>query len=747
MPRNLFSLVAAFCAFFALGTPLFAQLDPDPNSPQPVLLTQKENIRVLAEPDGYRLNPKGIPDDGAFFEPGTKVILYAANFQFMAGEAANSLRVYAADTRGHKYRFPVLDVVELKEPAGVFAVTIELKDEIGYWPSPDRGDLLINLTWRGLVTNPALIGYGATGGWDDGGDIISVPLSSIQKSTAKRSSRARSSRSLDYIGYRWSSDRMRFLQQATFGANEALDFQVRREGLRTYLARQFAAPYPSAANPYPNIPLKNTDSGNTTNGCGMFNTSTQEYRFCIRDHYSMYPIQTWFFREAFYGEPQLRHRIAWALSQIWVISGVDTQQSSWMIAYHKKLSDNAFGNYRQLMEDVTFNPGMGNYLDMMRSTRTNPNENYPREILQLFTVGLFMLNQDGTLQRDAQNNPIPTYTQDDINNFTKVFTGWRDCRTSDFQAACPNALPGIPDYKDPMSLNTGQHDLTAKTLLSYPGVTTQNVAGCTGCTQTQIYTYAYNSVDQTLDNIFNHPNVAPFVSKLMIQHLVTSDPTPAYVGRVSAVFRNNGQGVRGDMKAVIRAILLDPEARGDIKTDPNYGKLREPVQLMTNLFKAFEVKSFNLTANSDGAVQDLASNMAQNPFNAPTVFNYYSPDNIIPGTTLLGPEFGIMTTGTSIARANFANTVVYTGRDTSNENRPLGTALDLAEVTALATSDPTGNRVLDIINQRMMNNRMSAQMRSTILPAFTFGTTTTPVNRARAAIYLAATSSQFQVQR
>jgi len=747
MPRDLLSFVVAFCAFFAVGTPLFAQLDPDPNSPQPFLLTQKENIRVLAEPDGPRMNPKGISDRETVFEPGSRVILYAANFQFMAGEAANSLRVYAANTQGHKYRFPVLDVVELKEPAGVFAVTIELKDEIGYWPTPDRGDLLINLTWRGLVTNPALIGYGATGGWDEGGDIISVPLSSIRKSKAKRSSRAGLSKSLDYVGYRWSSDRMRFLQQATFGANQALDFQVRREGLRTYLARQFSAPYPSAANPYPNIPLKNTDANNTTNGCGMFATNTQEYRFCIRDHYSMYPIQTWFFREAFYGEPQLRHKIAWALSQIWVISGLDTQQSSWMIAYHKKLSDNAFGNYRQLMEDITFNPGMGNYLDMMRSTRTNPNENYPREILQLFTVGLFMLNQDGTLQRDALNNPIPTYTQNDINNFTKVFTGWRDCRTADFQSACPNALPGIPDYKDPMSLNTNNHDLTAKTLLSYPGVTTQNVVACTGCTQSQIYTYAYNSVDQTLDNIFNHPNVAPFVSKLLIQHLVMSDPTPAYVGRVAAVFNNNGQGVRGDMKSVIRAILLDPEARGDIKSDPNYGKLREPVQLMTNLMKAFEVKSFSLAANSDGAVHDLASSMAQNPFNSPTVFNYYSPDFVIPGTTLLGPEFGIMTTGTAIARANFANTMVYTGRDTSNENRPLGTALDLAEVTALATSDPTGNRVLDIINQRMMNNRMSAEMRSTILPAFTFGTTTTPVNRARAAIYLAATSSQFQVQR
>jgi uncharacterized protein (DUF1800 family) len=552
---------------------------------------------------------------------------------------------------------------------------------------------------------------------------------------------------------------MRFLQQAAFGPTAALDERIRRTGLRRWIATQFEAPYPSAANPYPIIPLKNSDANAAiaSGGCGPApNPSTPEYRFCIRDHYSMYPIQTWFFREALYGEPQLRHRVAWALSQIWVISGVDTQQSSHMIAYHKVLSDNAFGNYRQLMEAVTMNPGMGNYLDMARSTRTSPNENYPREILQLFTIGLFMLNPDGTFQLDGQGNPIPTYDQEDVNNFTKVFTGWTFCNAA--VAACPNALPGIVNYKDPMILNLNvttvggnRHDLTAKTLLNYPGSTTTNVAACTGtCDDTlaSIQNYANSSIAQTLDNIFFHPNTPPFVSKLLIQHLVTSDPTPAYVGRVSAIFANNGFGVRGDMKSVIRAILLDPEARGDVKTDPNFGKLREPVQLITNVFRAANAKSFDLTQNSDGVVQDLATNLSQNPFNSPTVFNYYSADNVIPGTMLLGPEFGLMTTGTSIARANFANTMVFTGLTNVNqENRPLGTKLDLAEFQNAAAADATGNQLLDLLNQRLMNNRMSAEMRARILAAVQAIAASNSLLRAQNAVYLVATSSQFQVQR
>jgi uncharacterized protein (DUF1800 family) len=392
---------------------------------------------------------------------------------------------------------------------------------------------------------------------------------------------------------------------------------------------------------------------------------------------------------------------------------------------------------------MTLNPGMGNYLDMIRSTKNNPNENYPREILQLFNVGLFMLNQDGTLQLDGQGNPIPTYDQNTVNNFTKVFTGWRDCNVA---ASCPNLIPGSPDYKDPMLLVPGNHDLTAKTLLDYTGSTTTNIAACTGCTGTAITNYANNSLNQALDNIYNHPNIAPFVSKYLIQQMVTSDPTPAYVGRVAAVFNANRTSPT-QLKEVVKAILLDPEARGNVKTDPTYGKLREPVQLMTNLFRQVGVTDAAGTGLSDGDVNRFPNALAQNVFNSPTVFNFYPPNYIVPGTSLLGPEFAIFNTGTSIGRANFANSMIFGQINVSLPNTPNGTRLNFAELQAIAAADTTSNQLLDVLNQRLMHGAMSAQMRSSILTATNAVASTDTLGRVRAAVYLIVTSSQYQVQR
>ncbi len=722
-----------------------AQGDPDPNSPTPVLLSENDSTRALAVPVGKSRTASLNRSSSRVFWPNQKVELFVTNLALMEGEGANAFRIYMKNSRGREYRFPVLEIRPVESQPGVFSVVTQLTDESRYWPAPTAdGDVLVRLTWRGLTSNTVRLGFGAMGGTikDEAGSVP-TPLSAVgSKSDGDAPTN-------ELVGYRWSGDRARFLQQTTFGSTPALDTRLRRIGLKTWLAEQFELQYPSVSNPYPNVPLKSTvnPQADPPAGCGPIptpNPNTTPYAICIRDHYSMYPIQTWFFREALYGEPQLRHRVAWSLAQIWVIAAPDTQQASHMIQYHKLLSENAFGNYRELMKDMTLNPGMGNYLDMMRSTRNNPNENYPREILQLFTIGLYMMNQDGTLQLDGMSNPIPTYDQNTVNNFTKVFTGWRDCRV--VSAACPNTILGISNYIDPMELAPANHDVTAKTLLNYPGAT-PNIAACTGCNNAAITTYANNSLEQALDNIFYHPNVAPFVSRLMIQHLVTSDPTPAYVGRISAVFNNNGLGTRGDMKAVVRAILLDPEARGDIKTDPNYGKLREPVQLVTNVLKAFDVKNAALTGPSDGVIQNLSAALLQNVFLSPTVFNYYSPDYMIPGTALNGPEFGIMTTGTAIGRANFANTMVYGQINVALPNIPSGTRLDLAEMQALAAADTTGNELVEALNWRLMHGRMSAEMKSRILTAILAEPSANTLNRARAAIYLVATSSQFQIQR
>lgn len=727
-----------------------AQDDQDPNSPTPVLISQPDSTRALAFPIGKARIGSTSRTSSQVFRADQKLELLVTNLALMEGEDAGAFRLYMKDSKGREYRLPVTDLRELKEQPGVFAVSTQLTDQIHYWPSPTPdGDVLIYLTWRGLASNSVRLGYGSTGGAiKDEVGATPTPLSVVQAMGSKGQGEAPTD---EAVGYRWSGDRLRFLQQATFGSTPQLDQRIRRIGLRVWLGEQFTDPYPSLTNPYPPFLNKSTANQNADPpaGCGPVNTpDAATYTACIRDHYSMYPIQTWFFREAFYGEPQLRHRMAWSLSQIWVISGVSTQQSSHMVTYHKILSKHAFGNYRDLMEEMTLNPGMGNYLDMMRSTRNSPNENYPREILQLFSVGLYMMNQDGTLQTDLQGNPIPTYDQNTINNFTKVFTGWRDCRV--LSTTCPSLVPGVTNYTDPMELAPTNHDLTAKTLFTYPGSTaTTNIAACSGCTgnNAAITTYANNSLDQALNNIFNHPNVAPFVSKLLIQHLVTSDPTPAYVARVSAAFNNNGLGARGDLKAVTRAILLDPEARGDVKTDPNYGKLREPVQLMTNVYRSLGVKNAALTGPSDGVVMNLSSNLLQNVFFSPTVFNYYSPDYVIPGTSINGPEFGIMTTGTSIGRANLGNTMAYNQINISLPNTPAGTRLDLTEMQALAAADATGNQLVEALNWRLMHGRMSPEMRSRILTAVLAEPVANTMNRARAAVYLVMTSSQFQIQR
>ena len=268
----------------------------------------------------------------------------------------------------------------------------------------------------------------------------------------------------------------------------------------------------------------------------------------------------------------------------------------------------------------------------------------------------------------------------------------------------------------------------------------------TGCTNAQILAYGNASLDQALDNIYGHPNVAPFVSKLLIQHLVTSDPTPAYVGRVAAVFTANKTNPT-QMKEVIKAILLDPEARGDAKTDPRYGKLREPVSFTTNLYRDFNVASFDGTQQSDGNVDRQSSGMGQRAFYSPTVFNYFPADYVVPGSTILAPEFGIYTTGTAIARANVVNNIVFSRIPVTPPDTPLGTSINLAEWSALAAADTSSNMLMDALNQKMMHGTMSASMRSTIMTAVNTAPSSNPLLRAQSAIYLIATSSQYQVQR
>lgn len=718
--KSPFRKLYLFTAILALAVAAVAQDDPNPDSPTPRLLTDSDPTRILA------VNTRGwdgtVPATGrTTFRPSasTSVTIFVSNLQLLPEEGANAVRLYLTQRSGKTFELQVDRLLQVNK--STHALQLSLYDPIGYRGQPlADGDSLIYITWRGLSSNILKIGLGSTGG-----GIKIPPVPDLATSSSGGTTEA--------VGYFHSGDRVRFLEQAAFGPTTNLDFRIRRIGIRTWLAEQFDAPYPTI--PYPDPPQMPTT---IPTAC-----SQATHPACFREHYTMMPLQKWFFTEAMYGNAQLRHRMAWTLGQIWVTSGVTVQQSSHAIAYHKTLSTNAFDNYRKLMYDVTLSPTMGFYLDMVRSTKTNPNENYPREILQLFTIGLYMLNQDGTRQLDQQGNPIPTYTQEDINQLSKVMTGWTYCNFG-----CENSTQGVLNYRDPMILAPANHDLTAKTLLNYPNAPVTSVPACTNCTtDAAITAYAEDSLNKALDNIFHHPNVGPFIGKLLIQQLVTSDPSPAYVSRVAAAFNNNGAGTRGDMKAVIRAILLDPEARGNLKTAPRYGKLREPVQLITNLTRIFPGKDFAGDNPSDGGFATHLTILGQNPFNSPTVFNYFSPEYIVPGTTVLGPEFEILNTGNAVKRTNMIHTLVHGGFPPNATDSLRGTSLDYSEFVPVAAADPTGNQLMDLLNTRMMHGAMVQAQRDKILTAVQAVPSSNPLRRVQTAVYLIAASSQYQVQR
>jgi len=554
-----------------------------------------------------------------------------------------------------------------------------------------------------------------------------------------------------------TGDRIRLQQQATFGYSPALDNEIAAIGIEQYINSQLTASGPT--NPFPDTDLQPIQP---RPNCNLDTPSN-----CYRDSYTMYPLQKWFFQEALYGNAQLRHRVAWALSQMWVTSAFEITQSRHMTEYYKLVYKHALGlpagtpgddSYRGLMREMTLNAAMGEYLDMAYSQKASgtiiPNENYPRELLQLFTTGVNVLETDpnsavyGKEKLDGNGRPIPVYTQSEINEFAKVFTGWSFCNVSDINGQCPNARLGVMNFIDPMKLNPIKHDESSKTLRLY--------IDNTFITQTTNGTNGDAELDLALNFIFNHPNVPIFVSKHLIQHLVTSNPSPQYLKRIADVFTNDGTGKRGNMKAVVKAILLDPEARGDSKTDP-FGKLREPVQYATNILRAFGVKGISSGA-SDGVIfkEPNFLKMGQRPFYSPSVFNYYSPKNVITigGDNLLAPEFGLMTPTTAVARANFARKIIFDGINIEPprfpnipSDIPFGTALDLTEMENYSRNSPTGTPLVNALNTRLLNGTMPIHMRNTILSAVTAIPKGDANGRAKTAIYLVVTSAEYQVQR
>ncbi len=491
----------------------------------------------------------------------------------------------------------------------------------------------------------------------------------------------------------------RLLDQATFGPTLADIQHVQAVGLDSYITEQFN----TADTPLPNIPSP------LPAVCLASNTPTN----CEESEW---------WQTVLNGPDQLRQRVAFALSEIFVISS-DSDNATTITYYHNTIANDAFTNFQTIMHDVSVSPGMGAYLNMLNSAKPPTgqiaNENYARELMQLFTIGLFQLNQDGTLQLDGSGNPIPEYTQAQVQAFAKAYTGWTYATST---GGVPTKFPnGTPNYLAPMVAVETAHDTTAKTLLGG----TVLPAGQT----------AEADLSGAIANIFNQPNVGPFVCKQLIQHLVTSTPSPAYVARISAVFANNGSGVRGDMQAVIRAILEDQEARaGDTNSAYDGGHLREPMLWMTNYLRA--VGFTNTDPNgSYFTLSNYSNNLSQRPYRSGSVFNFFPPSYVIPDSSLNAPEFDLENTATAILRLSLADSLV--NNKISGFTINLGTTSTLGQIAAASPAN-----MVDALGTIFMHGQMPSNMRTEILSAINgLGT----AQQVRVATYLVITSSQYKV--
>jgi uncharacterized protein (DUF1800 family) len=713
---------------------------------KPVLISQTDSTRAVAfETTSFKAEPFPLTSSLPLStDTRTRISIFAMGLELLPGEGANAFTSDVQDASGKLYPLRVEFVGQVPNFPGITMIVVRLADDIG-----DVGDVLIRLNLHGMASNRVRVGIGHTGGGptDDAGAVATPAPATPPGADPPLVPDP-------FTGPTSDADTVRFLEQASWGPTSAEVARVKAMGFMAYLNEQFnqQPSNPAKGSNYPDLTFPLDDSNQqcpTTSPDPNYNQNV-----CLRDFFTIYPLQRTFFSSALYGNDQLRQRVAFALHQIMVVSGnSEVNRPSWMTIYLQALDRNAFGSYRTLLNEITLTPAMGEYLDMRLSTRTSPNENFAREVLQLFSIGTDVLNPDGTPQRDAQGNPIPTYSQADVNEFTRVFTGWN------FNTAI---AAGITNYRDPMFPRGGQnHDALAKTLLngfSIPACLSPNSGANIICAQ--------SDMTAVMNHLANHPNVGPFISKQLIQHLVTSNPSPAYVERVAKVFNNDCSGlypqgctnVRGNLRLVVQAILLDPEARGDVKTDPNYGKLREPAQYINGFLRAFNVKSFDKTTTSDGVLGqrtvDFTGTLDQPIFLPPTVFSYYQPAYEVPGTRILGPAFGILSTTTTLRRANNINTLIYTGvtpntsPTAASPDRPRGTSIDISNLEALA-----GNPV-DVVNALdtlLLHGTMHAQMRSSIVNAMNAindaNVTTRNQKRARMAVYLVATSSQYDIQR
>lgn len=510
----------------------------------------------------------------------------------------------------------------------------------------------------------------------------------------------------------------RFLTQATFGPTDSEIAKVQSIGYSAWIDEQFALPAS------PQLPYVQANYDPLLFGAN-FNW-----------------VQDSFWQQAIPAADQLRQRVKFALSELVVISaenGFIASTPDGLANYADVLGQHTFGNYRQLIEAVSTSPMMGNYLSHLSNKKASamtgavPDENYAREVMQLFTIGLTQLNIDGTPAL-VNGQPVETYSNADITGIARVFTGWSWAATGvTEQEFRGNSITDSQRNIKPMKVYPQHHETGSKVFL---GLTIP--AGTSG----------EQSLTLALDRLFNHQNLCPFVGKQLIQRFVTSNPSAAYTGRVATACVNNGQGVRGDMKAIIRAILLDAEARDASKiNDPQFGKVREPVLRLSNWARCFKATSTSgnwTIRNLDSA----SSSLGQQPWRAPSVFNFFRPGYVPPNTAiatagLVAPEFQLIGETAVAGYTNYMQNVIQFGAGTgaTRDVQP-----NYASDIALAGN---ADVLLDRVNRCLMYGTMDTTLRNDLRTAINAIAMTGngPTNRVYTAILLTMASPDYLVQK
>jgi len=528
-------------------------------------------------------------------------------------------------------------------------------------------------------------------------------------------------------------DAVRLAAQASFGASEAMVTQMRTQSAAAWVQAQLQLPQASRYT------AGGTSAVHTdTSGVGFCDQPANKGDQCWRDAFSSQPLLWDFYRNAVGQPDQLRQRVAFALQQILVVSNLEVEGTYGLRRYQNALLDHAFGNYRDVLRAVALSPVMGDYLNGVNNDKAAPNENFPRELLQLFAVGTCLLETDGSLKGGRCQ---ATYDNTTVRNYAYALTGWTYPAGGKSKWGCAPKGANCRFYDGEMAPLASLHDGAERALLAGG----RKAAGSTPA----------QALDAVLDSLLAHPNIAPFIGRQLIQALVRSNPTAGYVGRVSTAFQSGkfssgglsfGTGRAGDLAATVAAVLLDAEARGDASPGPSGGRLREPVLMMTGVLRAL-----NGRTDGDALGWWWGEALRQHVFRSPSVFNFYPPDYPVPGTQLTGGAFGIHNANTSLERLNYLTYLLNWGGSDPVASVPgaVGTKVTL---DAFDTDAADADKLVDRFALLAHGEPLPAGPRAKVVEAVAWWTDKTDaktwrINRVRTAAYLVFAAPQYQIVR